>query len=341
MVTLARLTIALALSLVLAACSGTQEKASSGDVEVKLRRVDLDLEKASFDTVDLLIVAIVENGTSSDVQVAGGEGQLMLAGRAKVLDDGQAASASEDDAADDESAPEEDEAAEEEEEEEEAEDEESEDAERAVDSEMDDEVDTSGIVTGDWVNGTAPSGKAVAFQTTEVPIRVTLKLPDDSDALERLTSWGRMAVEVKGTLQVNGKTHTFGGVREVATPVLPKPVLEEAQVASVDEGEKGVAFFRVGIDNPNVFDIKVDSFAWGVTVGGKELRPVPEGSWENVPASSVASFEDSINLDTETYGPEVKKLLRQPTVPYVIEGRMVVKGIEKEFRFEGDMEFAR
>lgn len=322
MVTLVRLTIALSLSLVLVACSGTQEKPASDDVAVKLRRVDIDLERASFDAVDLKIIAIVENGTSGDVQVSGGEGQLTLAGPPEALG-GEGASDDEAEADDDDDA-------------EQADD----DDEDASDDEADG-VDTSGIVTGEWVSGTAPSGSAVAFQTTEVPIRVTLKLPDEPGALERLTSWGRMAVEVKGTLMVNGKAHTFGGVREVATPALPKPVLEEAQVASVDAGEKGVAFFRVGIDNPNVFDIKVDSFAWGVTVGGKELRPVPEGAWENVPASSVASFEDSINLDTETYGPEVKKLLRQPTVPYVVEGRMIVKGIEREFRFEGDMEFAR
>ena len=56
---------------------------------------------------------------------------------------------------------------------------------------------------------------------------------------------------------------------------------------------------------------------------------------------ALIGFEDSVNLNEETYGPEVRKLLQQPTVPYVVEGRMVVKGIEREFRFEGDMEFAR
>lgn len=304
MVTLIRLTttltITLSLVLGLAACTSTQEKPTTDNVEVKLRRVDIDLEKASFDAMDLLIVAIVENGESSDLEVSGGEAQLTIAGPPMAAS---------------------------------GEDPDEEGAEGGV--------DTSGIVTGEWVRGRAPSGKAVALQTTEVPIRVTLKLPEEPSALERLVSWGRMTVEVKGTLTVNGQEHTFGGVREVATPELPKPVLQEAQVASLDLGEKGVAFFRVGIDNPNVFEVRVDSFAWGVTVGEKEMRPVPEGSWENVPPSSVASFEESINLDTETYGPEVKQLLRQPSVPYVVEGRMVVKGIEREFRFEGEMAFAR
>ncbi len=336
MLTLARLTVALVASFTLLACPGAQQKESSGEVEVKLRRVDVDLDKAGFDTVDLLIIAIVENGSSGDVRVSGGEGKLTLAGKAKPLVDGVSESdrAGEDGDGDDERAG--DEGVSEDED-----DGEDQEAPTMREEPSEDDVDTSGIVTGEWVTGTAPSGEAVAFQTTEVPIRVTLKLPDDPEALERFTSWGRMALDVEGTLTIGGKAYTFGGRREVATPVLPKPVLEEAQIASVDEGVMGVAYFRVGIDNPNVFEIKVDEFAWGVTVGGKELRKVPEGSWENVPASSIASFEDSVNLNEETYGPEVRKLLQQTTVPYVVEGKMVVKGIEREFRFEGDMEFAR
>lgn len=316
MVTLIRLTTTLTLSLSLllglSACSGAQEKpTATDDVDVKLRRVDLDLAKASFDAVDLVIVALVENGSGGDVEVSGGEAQLKLAGPPESL-----GGVDEDDEGDDED--------------------------ESDEGESDEGgVDTSGIVTGQWVRGRASSQVVAPARPTEVPIRVTLKLPEDPDALERLTSWGRMTVEVKGELTVNGQALTFGGLREVATPTLPTPVLQEAQVASLDQGERGVAFFRVGIDNPNVFDIRVDSFAWGVTVGGKELKPMPEGAWENVPASSVASFEDSLNLDVESYGPEVKKLLRQPSVPYVVEGRMVVKGIEKPFRFEGEMEFAR
>lgn len=329
MMTTSRLALALVAALSLTACPGAQQKESSGNVEVKLRRVDVDLTRAGFDTVDLLIVAIVENGTSSDLQVTGGDAQLMLAGKAEHLEDETDDGEGEDEAADDE---------------EEATGEvasldEDDDGDEGEDDE--DDADTTGIVTGDWVKGTAPSGTATAFQTTEVPIRVTLPLPTDPDALERLMSWGRMSLDVKGQLTIAGKPNTFGGEREVATPTLPKPILEEAQVASVDEGEKGVAYFRVGIDNPNVFDIKVDEFAWGVTVGGKEMRKLGKSRWENVPASSIASFEDSVNLTTESYGPEVKKLLRETSVPYVVEGKMTVKGIEREFRFEGDMEFAR
>lgn len=306
----ARLGVSLCASLWLLACPAAQQKDSGEEVQVKLRRIDV--ETASFDTMDLLVIAVVENAGSSDVKVDGGEAQLMLAGRARDLDD-------DDERADDD-------------------DDEGYDDEEGYEE---DDDDVSGIVTDEWVKGTTSGASAPAFRQTEVPIRMTLPLPSDGDAFERLTSWERMALEVKGSLEVNGARHTFGGSREVATPSLPTAVLEEAQVASLDEGEKGVAFFRVGIDNPNVFDIKVDRFTWGARVGEKQLREMPEGSWEEVPPSSVASFEDSVQLNEETYGPEVKKLLKHNSVPYVVEGVLEVKGIERPFRFEGEMEFAR
>jgi LEA14-like dessication related protein len=299
--TFARQGLLFCVPLLLLACPASQQKETAEGVQVKLRRVDV--ETASFDRMDLVVIAVVENAGSADVSVLGGDAQLSLLGRARPDgDDGQAV--------DD-------------------------------DEEEDDGDDTRGILTGQWVKGTAKTRKAAAFRQTEVPIRLSLPLPKDTDAFERFSAWERMSLDVKGALEVGGSRYTFGGTREVATPILPTAVLEEAQVASLDAGDKGVAFFRVGIDNPNVFQIKVDRFSWGVTIGGKELRPVADGSSEEVPPSSVSSFEDSVQLNEETFGPEVKKLLRQPRVPYVIDGFLEVKGVSRPFRFEGEMEFAR
>jgi LEA14-like dessication related protein len=319
---------ALLSSLLLAACASTQDKDASGEVGVKLRRVDITT--ATFDAMELSIVVLVQNGTNADVGVGGGEGSLKIVGPAEDEegDEGDVdAEAEGGEAADDEDGEDEDE------EEGDDDDEDEDDA--------DEGADTSGIVTDEWFSGKAAGGSCAAFSECEITIPVTLPLPKDSEALERLLEWQRMTVETKGTLKIGQSSETWGGPREIATPLLPKPILEEAQIASVDEGVKGTAFFKLGIDNPNVFQVKVDGFTWGVTVGGKVMREPGEASWENVPASSVASFEDSVQLDEETFGKEVRKLLSEPSVSYVIEGRMEVRGIAREFRFEGEMEFAR
>jgi LEA14-like dessication related protein len=186
-----------------------------------------------------------------------------------------------------------------------------------------------------------PTGTLAAQQRTEIPVQVSLPLPTAPDALARLLAWLRMTVEVEGGIVAEGTRIPFAGTREVATPRLPRVVVQEAQVASVDRGQKGVAFFSLGLDNPNSFDIVVDKFAWGARVGDKELLPVGEGSVERVPPSSVATFEDTLQLNPETYGKGVRKLLRQARVPYRLEGFVEIRGIHQPFEFEGEMEFAR
>jgi LEA14-like dessication related protein len=330
--TLQTVVIALTAGLVFAGCASTQEKDASGEVEVKLRRVEV--VDASFDHMDLKIVVAVVNGGNTPVSISGGEASLAIAGKGSPLE-------LEDESAGD--APEEA-SAEESDDEELDEDEDLDDDDEDLDDEDDEDdgdADTSGIVDGTKVTGKAAGITAASYETTEVEFAVRLPLPTDPEAFEELLSWGNMEVDVEGTLTLDGHSETFGGRREVHTPAVPTVKLDEAQIASVDAGRKGTAFFAIGIDNPNVFEIKVDKIAWGVSVGGKVMREPGEGAWETVPPSSVNSLSDNIELDEETYGKEVKELLGQPTVPYVIEGFMEVKGLRKEFRFEGEMEFAR
>lgn len=293
------------------ACRSAQVAPSSTAVQAKLRRVDTDFARASFESIDLVVMVAVENPSRSTFMVEGGQARLTLLGPAETentLGD---------------------------------ENEEGDDEETASIDDDEEEEAYPGIVTGVALVGRAPRAELLPGETVEVPIRVTLALPSEPSDLETFLSWQRAEVELEGELQSGDVRLPFGGTREIATPVLPRPVLQEAQVASIDAGDKGAVFFRVGIDNPNVFDVKVDAFTWGVTVGGKQLRDLEEGEWEQVPASSVASFEDTVNLNVESYGPEVKALLRQARVPYVVEGKMVVRGVERDFRFEGEMAFAR
>lgn len=307
------------VATLLGGCSGAQTKAEDEvPVEVKLRRVEV--MDASFERMALKVIVAAANPSSADRPLTGGDASLAIAGRGRPVEDPTMdAEETADGEADDRGEQAEDEAAE---------------AEAGAE-------DESGIVTGARFSGAAPGGLLAAFKETEVPILVEVSLPEEPGALERLLAWNRMVVDVEGTLQLGGRVETFAGQREVAMPVLPKVVLQEAQVASIDRGQKGAVFFSVGIENPNTFPIRLDRFAWTATVGGKELRVPGEGSSEAVPPSSVANFEDTVQLNEETFGPEVRKLLGQPRVPYRIDGHYEVRGIRRVFSFDGEMEFAR
>ena len=283
-------------------CASTQEAAPSVEgLEVKLRRVEV--ESASFEEMKLKVILLASNPGLAPLALEGGEISLQIAGPGAPENQ-----------EDEDEAPASDEAS---------------------------EPDVSGIVTGELATGMAPTGTLEAQQRTEIPVQVSLPLPTDAEALARLLAWLRMTVKVDGALVAEGTSIPVSGTREVATPRLPRVVVQEAQVASVDRGAKGVAFFSLGLDNPNSFDIVVDKFAWGASVGDKELLQAGEGSLERVPPSSVATFEDTLQLNQETYGKGVRRLLRQARVPYRLEGFMEIRGIRQPFVFEGEMEFAR
>ena len=294
-------------SLVLAAACAGGQKTETGEVNVKLRRVVVG--EANYDKMTVKVVAVVENGTSNDVKVSNGTATVTVEGQGTS---GSAAAADAEDRGEEEAA--------------------------ADDAPA--EGGASDVFPGSFT-GKGGGGTAIAFKDSEVVVPVTLDLPDDPDALGQVIDWKSAKLRVSGTLDVNGSTKTFGGAREVPPPRLPAVILKEAQVASQDQGRNGAAFFKVGLDNKNTFDVAIDRVAWSISVGGKELRPAGEGERESVPASSVVELEDQVELDEKAFGKDLKALLSQPTVPYVIDGFLEVKGMKRPFHFEGEMQFAR
>ena len=129
------------------------------------------------------------------------------------------------------------------------------------------------------------------------------------------------------------------GTREVRLPLLPMIKLE-AQVGRVDGGREGEVFFHMGIYNPNGFELEIDKVAYVITIADKQMLERP-GEPDAIPAGAERPYDESVKLNTETYGPEVSTMLRQPAVPYTLEGVVVVKGIEVPIKFGGDMEFPR
>jgi hypothetical protein len=84
--------------------------------------------------------------------------------------------------------------------------------------------------------------------------------------------------------------------------------------------------------------------SWTVAIKDKVLTPssgVLQVEKDPVPASAVSEYQTEVQINEAAFGKDLKALLRNPTVPYVIEGSVEVRGIQRTFRFAGDMKFAR
>lgn len=306
---------AVSVALLQGASCATTQSGGGGDINVTLRRIDV-LE-ADYDAMKLAIVLGVDNGTGSDASVSA-SGSIALIGEAKDADGDDGAGGDDGSEGGDET-------------------EEKADEEVATEGSVDKPID------GKRHSGSA-SGVAVANNTSELLLTIDVPLPADAATLEPMLSWGKMAVHVEGTVKVGLKEIRIGGIREVAPPHLPDVKLKESQVASENDGQGGAAFFTVLLDNKNPFAVTVDKLSFTITIKDKQLQAA-NGNTEvvndDVPASAVAEYQVEVLLNEAAFGKELKALLRQPTVPYVVEGTLHVRGIEKPFKFSGDMKFAR
>lgn len=309
------LLVALVLS---AACPGAQTKGGGGgDVNVVLRRVDV--VQADFDKLTLHVIVAVENNTNSDAEVSS-DASLAIVGNAPA------------DASDDDKQPQAPE-------------------EEAAEGTV---PETEEAAPAEVTGGTAPidgkrhagkgSGTAAAHNTSELPIVIEVPLPSDPALLEQVLEWPKMLVHIEGNVRVGLSTIPLAGHREIAPPHLPTVKLKEAQVASVDDGRAGTGFFTLILDNKNPFPVTIDKMAWTVSIKDKALQPssgVLEVERDSVPASAVGEYQTEVQINEGAFGKELKALLKNPTVPYVIEGTLEVRGIKRSFRFAGDMKFAR
>ena len=188
------------------------------------------------------------------------------------------------------------------------------------------------------------AGRAAAFNTSELPITIEVPLPADPTLLEQVLEWPKMLVYIEGSVRVGLATIPLSGHREIAPPHLPTVKLKEAQVASVDDGRAGTGFFTIVLENKNPFPVTVDKMSWTVSIKDKALQPssgVLEVERDTVPASAVGEYQTEVQVNEEGFGKELKAILKSPTVPYLIEGTLEVRGIKRSFRFAGDMKFAR
>lgn len=169
-----------------------------------------------------------------------------------------------------------------------------------------------------------------AGTTHEFSFEETFTYVKDEEALKVMDErGGSMLVALRGTLI--GSTQgpdgpklvelPFAKSKELRTPRLPKVKVIDLEAGRFSDSEVQVTF-HVGVVNPNPFEILMTSLSYQAVLGGKKVSEATLGKGERVAPASTGVFDVTIALNEETYGPEVKPLIKSLLVPYVLSGTM-------------------
>ena len=182
-----------------------------------------------------------------------------------------------------------------------------------------------------------PAGGAGAFK-----IEQTSKYVASAEDLKAMDArGGSLLVAIRGKAVVfrQGQPQTvleFAKSREVRVPRLPKVKLHELDAARYDAEEASATFF-LGVDNPNPFPVKLTGLDYKIVVAGKPMGEGVRGSGEKVAASSTGVFEVQVHVNKETYGPEVAKLIKTLTLPYLVTGSVKGDLLDEPYELKGDI----
>jgi LEA14-like dessication related protein len=212
--------------------------------------------------------------------------------------------------------------------------------ERKDGAEPDAALDTDGVevvVYKGSAKGTAPAANG-----SELSIPITLPLPSDPGVLERFLAWPKVRILVKGNGSAGMTQFPIGGEREIVPPRIPAITLKGAQVAKLDGGTGGEAFFVLLLTNPNPFGVSVDKINWKIIINDKEVKKSDDIVGGQLPPNSVEEYNETVELNERLFDKAaLRTMLKAPSVPYTIEGSMQIRGIFEEFRFTGEMKFSR
>jgi LEA14-like dessication related protein len=163
-----------------------------------------------------------------------------------------------------------------------------------------------------------------------------------ADSLETLKALsekgGDMLVSLRGKLTVSvGGTRTeleFAKAKELRTPRLPTVVMNEVDFGRYSGNEVGGTFY-IGVKNPNPFSIHLVSLSYEAAVNGKSLADGELGKGEKVEPTSTGVFEVPVQVNQETYGAEVDKLIKTRSLPYEVKGELKGKLFAAPYDLKG------
>jgi LEA14-like dessication related protein len=132
-------------------------------------------------------------------------------------------------------------------------------------------------------------------------------------------------------------TIDFAHSREMRVPRLPHARFQEVEAGRSAEDEASITF-RVGVYNPNPFEVIVASIDYVVTVAGKKISEGTIAKGERVTPASTGVFDLETKISADTHGDaEVRKLIKSRVLPYVITGQMKADLFSEPFEFKGNI----
>lgn len=197
------------------------------------------------------------------------------------------------------------------------------------------------IETGDVAGtrrGTSASAAALeAGQAAEVTFTEAVPLPEDRHAYEALLERGTFAARVEGRLVLgDGRAIPFAHQGEVATPLLPKFVVHDAQAARLADRVEVTIFLR--LINENAFPVTVRGVKYGVTIEGQRLKADQAAIGTKLPQGAAEEFEVGAVLDSGTFDKaKLKAIFAAGKIGYQVTGTLEVAELEIPFAYDGEV----
>lgn len=197
-------------------------------------------------------------------------------------------------------------------------------------------IDT-GEVSG-VVEGTSDGGAMLeSQQTAELEFEQAIPFPEDRAQYKEVVEKGVIPVSVSGTVHfADGSSAAFEREGSVATPLLPKFVVFDAQAARYGEEGLDVTFF-LRLLNENVFPVTIEQLTYAVSINGKELKSETAAIGTRLPQGAGQEFEVSVILDESKFE-GVKQILADGKFEYTVTGMLAVAGLELPFEHPGEIE---
>ncbi len=198
------------------------------------------------------------------------------------------------------------------------------------------------VVDGKVVSSgeTAATGQAAPDAPGTFSVQQSGKLVANADELKALDGrGGSLLIALRGKAFFEGPSGPvavdYARSREVRVPRLPHARFQEVDAGRYAEDEAGITF-RIGVQNPNPFEVMVTAIDYKVEVAGKKISEGTIGRGERVSPSSTGVFDLETKVSAETHGDaEVKKLIKSRNLPYVITGQLKADLFSEPFEFKG------
>ncbi len=187
--------------------------------------------------------------------------------------------------------------------------------------------------------GEAAINVQVAANTpTDFTIEQSSVYAASADALKAMDArGGSLLCALRGKLLVKSAGRTdevpFARSHDVRVPRLPHTKFQELEAGRYSEDEMGVTF-HIGVNNPNPFEVKVTAIKYTILIADKQVAESEIGKGEKVSPSSTGVFDIEAKITAETH-PDIKKLIKARTLPYVIKGELIAELFSEAFEFKG------